>query len=230
MHKNGFIATSLIYSFFLIFLAIIANILFSYAHNRILLNNINEGILDDLNESISNKYIILENHLKNGNMETDDSWLLNNAVYSNFSSFSGNRSIQLNKDNSSISQPLSKNIIKGHKYYISFRLFRNGLISGNNSVTLTGNTTYNFNINYVNNGFFSNWVLYSGFIEINQNVTQTYNFNIINNTTGSYSNLHIDDIMLLDITAIKDDYPESTLKTYLDNLDFIITQKSVPKP
>ena len=52
MHKNGFIATSLIYSFFLIFLAIIANILFSYAHNRILLNNINEGILDDLNESI----------------------------------------------------------------------------------------------------------------------------------------------------------------------------------
>ncbi|MDD4705999.1 MAG: hypothetical protein PHS24_02135 [Bacilli bacterium] len=40
MKKNGFIATSLLYSFFLVFCALLLALVASYAHNRLLLNNL----------------------------------------------------------------------------------------------------------------------------------------------------------------------------------------------
>ena len=48
MQKKGFIATSLIYSFFLVFLILMSTILARAANNRILLNAIKGDIREEL--------------------------------------------------------------------------------------------------------------------------------------------------------------------------------------
>ncbi len=79
MNNKGFIATSLVYSFFLVFVAVVASIIVTYAHNRILINNLNDGIVDDLNENILGKYGDIFNVLQNGDFETNEFWTLTNA-------------------------------------------------------------------------------------------------------------------------------------------------------
>ncbi len=48
--KNGFIATSLLYSFFLVFCALIVGLIGTVLHNRRLLNNVTNNIKNDLSE------------------------------------------------------------------------------------------------------------------------------------------------------------------------------------
>ena len=43
MNKKGFIATSLIYSFFLIFITLFLTIIADYLQNKVLLNTIEKG-------------------------------------------------------------------------------------------------------------------------------------------------------------------------------------------
>lgn len=52
MKKNGFIATSLIYSFFLIFITLFLTIIADYLQNKVLLNTIEKGIKDEINDSM----------------------------------------------------------------------------------------------------------------------------------------------------------------------------------
>lgn len=52
MNKKGFIATSLIYSFFLVFVTLFLVIIADYLQNKVLLNTIEKGIKDELNTSI----------------------------------------------------------------------------------------------------------------------------------------------------------------------------------
>lgn len=47
--KNGFIATSLIYSFFLVFITLFLTIIADYLQNKVLLNTIESDIKEDLN-------------------------------------------------------------------------------------------------------------------------------------------------------------------------------------
>lgn len=47
--KNGFIATSLIYSFFLVFITLFLTIIADYLQNKVLLNTIENDIKEDLN-------------------------------------------------------------------------------------------------------------------------------------------------------------------------------------
>lgn len=49
--KNGFIATSLIYSFFLIFITLFLTIIADYLQQKVLLSTIEQGIKDELNNS-----------------------------------------------------------------------------------------------------------------------------------------------------------------------------------
>ena len=48
MKKNGFIATSILYSFFLVFITLFVALITAYLHNRILLSNMNEAAWDTL--------------------------------------------------------------------------------------------------------------------------------------------------------------------------------------
>lgn len=52
--KNGFIATSLIYSFFLIFITLFLTIIADFLQNKVLLNTIENDIKEEINNS---KYI-----------------------------------------------------------------------------------------------------------------------------------------------------------------------------
>ena len=51
MNNKGFIATSLIYSFFLIFITLFLTIIADYLQNKVLLNTIEKGIKEDINNS-----------------------------------------------------------------------------------------------------------------------------------------------------------------------------------
>ncbi len=48
--KNGFIATSLIYSFFLVFITLFLTIIADYLQNKVLLNTIESDIKEDINK------------------------------------------------------------------------------------------------------------------------------------------------------------------------------------
>ena len=52
MNNKGFIATSLIYSFFLIFITLFLTIIADYLQNKVLLNSIEKGIKDDINSTM----------------------------------------------------------------------------------------------------------------------------------------------------------------------------------
>ncbi len=48
--KNGFIATSLIYSFFLVFLMILVGVMANYSNDRIQLNRLKQDTKEQLNK------------------------------------------------------------------------------------------------------------------------------------------------------------------------------------
>lgn len=51
-NKKGFIATSLIYSFFLAFVTLFLTVVADYLQNKVLLNSIEEGIKTEVNDEI----------------------------------------------------------------------------------------------------------------------------------------------------------------------------------
>ena len=67
--KNGFIATSLMFSFFIIFLTMSLMIMATYTHYQGLINNLNSGVLKDLNDNvIVKKYTTLINSAADGDL------------------------------------------------------------------------------------------------------------------------------------------------------------------
>ena len=59
--KNGFIATTLIYSFLLLFATLVIVIIGNYTYYRSTINAYNKGINDSLNNLIDTKYVTLTN-------------------------------------------------------------------------------------------------------------------------------------------------------------------------
>ena len=82
MKKNdGFIATSLIYSFFLVFIAIILALINSYIANKTILNQFNEDIMDRLN----NENYSIKLYVKNARVFDQNALDLTNIIQdSNF--------------------------------------------------------------------------------------------------------------------------------------------------
>ena len=66
-NKNGFVASSLMFSFFLVFILLAVLVLTSYTHYNLLIKNLNGSILDDLNNEIAKKYTPIRNYVKDGN-------------------------------------------------------------------------------------------------------------------------------------------------------------------
>ncbi len=52
MNNKGFIATSLIYSFFLIFITLFLTIIADYLQNKVLLNTVEKSIKEDINNTM----------------------------------------------------------------------------------------------------------------------------------------------------------------------------------
>ena len=158
MKKNGFIATSLIYSFFLAFVALVSVILTTYSYYRTILNTLNKDILGGLNTEIQSKYITLENLIQNGSFEdSTNKWgsQVNVEIPASSENISahGANSIRLNTGNytanSQVQQPVvvPDNIasIGGtHTYYLRFRIFRNGNLVFSGVIPCLNNLKWQF--------------------------------------------------------------------------------------
>lgn len=92
MNQKGFIATSLIYSFFLVFIAVMAAILNNYIANKTILDRFNEEVMDNLNEKTYSVKVYSENGqieggknftnlVQNGNSMTSAPWVKTNTIY-----------------------------------------------------------------------------------------------------------------------------------------------------
>ena len=84
-NNKGFIATTLIYSFLLLFATLIVVIIGNYNYYRNTLNKYNKGVNDALNSKIDSKYVTLKNEIDNSDFEknklvdasfTNDPWHL----------------------------------------------------------------------------------------------------------------------------------------------------------
>lgn len=242
--KNGFIATSLIYSFFIVFVALTSTILLTYSYYRNLLNNLNRGVLENLNEKIDSKYTLLTNLISGGDVDFDISkWHTvyaervtsgyNYGAYGDGSSSSGTYSFRLNmsynnipNQNASITQenitPLTTSA--NRKLYFRMRIFRNGNINFQNNyndanVILTdGSNTYKGTSIA---GGFSNWEVYSFIINLNPQ-TNAWTLKIFannqNKLNSDYVSIFVDDIMLVDVTEVasKTNWNDVILKNNLD--------------
>lgn len=125
-NKNGFIATSLIYSFFLVFLALILILINSYVQTKMITERFNEEVYKDLNGDIYKIIVKAKNAVVIGGIS-----LLNNAYNGNFSEGlkywekDGAETV-LSEDgvgifgstNSHIFEDIEEKFIEGHIYYL----------------------------------------------------------------------------------------------------------------
>ena len=86
MKKNGFIATSLIYSFFLIFITLFLSVIADYLQQKVLLNTIETGIKQDINNSLGiqdfriGDVITFDKNFPNNNLK-EKQCTINNITY-----------------------------------------------------------------------------------------------------------------------------------------------------
>ena len=133
MKKDGFIATSLIYSFFLVFIAIIAALLSNYIANKTILLRYNEEALSELNtkkysvsfviygaegNTLSQKSQAFTNLVQNGSFNSTEWWNTQGTLNFSSTSFSRNTSQLTNAASSSYIYQ-NVHLVRNQKYYFS---------------------------------------------------------------------------------------------------------------
>ena len=132
--KNGFIATTLIYSFLLLFATLVIVIIGNYTYYRSTINAYNKGINDSLNNLIDTKYVTLTNLVNNSDFEDQedrDSWsgIGANAYYSGEETMgNGVTSLKFNGKSNALVRSNYFNCVSNHFYYISYQTFTNGTV------------------------------------------------------------------------------------------------------
>ncbi len=128
--KRGFVATSLIYSFFLVFLAVLAGLIRNYVANKLVLERFNENAASVLNTNkyritiVSNNSEIKRGHsitnlVQNGNFDEEiaDWW----TSVGEIAAIKDGLSKRLNMTNGNPSSYIFQNvpILEGRTYYMS---------------------------------------------------------------------------------------------------------------
>ncbi len=137
MKKDGFIATSLIYSFFLVFVAVLAALINGYVANKTIQERFNEDIADSLNNVTSSLKVysynselpegtVLENLLLYSGFSVSSD--LNNTSWdkiggTSFTSSNGGVMFSNIKTNSYLSQNVEA-MVAGHQYYIAIDFYQ----------------------------------------------------------------------------------------------------------
>lgn len=249
--KNGFIATSIIYSFFVVFVALVVSIMATYAHYRIILNDLNDGILDDLNTTIYNKYALLKNLIPVGNFDVENTnmpgWVLSNAIVANTSdefhaSYSGARALRIGSGGSAllnysaIEQP-ETTANANHKIYVRYRYFRSGTLASGTSMSIKANDQTIAIGSDPLAGSYQDWILASYILDVNVSSysANQWNYNVNITGTQNYSFVYIDDLMVIDVSSLYKNagssVEDNSIKTYLDDkLDYFSGAKSILKP
>lgn len=205
MKENGFIATSLIYSFFLIFIAIIAALLCNFIANKLVLTRYNEESQDSLN---TNRYTVtlvssgaecatkdqrgqtLYNLIRDGRFENLNSWWTRNGSVTAVQYNLGKPAVRLTNVSpySYLSQKITRTY-RDHKYYMSMEYAQNDsapvqmyLYSTSPLITRS-------------NGM--NWTRTSNISEGMSNTNVNF---VLGESYLNYSYVYITNVMLIDLT------------------------------
>lgn len=143
-NKKGFIATTLIYSFLLLFASLVVVIIGNYSYYRSTLSTYNKGINNSLNTLIENKYVTLSNLVNNSDFEGSDSWSFSGSTsYSTEVKMNGDdstkvRSLKFGERSTAVARSNYFNCEANHYYYFSYTLFTNGTVGPIDTGTATG--------------------------------------------------------------------------------------------
>lgn len=131
--KDGFIATSLIYSFFLAFIAVFTALLASYLANKTVLERFNTDAIEALNKPTYSLNIYAVNaNIENGvaftnlvsesTFESLNYWQTANTNFARITNYDGTQ-YAIKKENNSSSSKIEQNIylLNNTKYYLSLR-------------------------------------------------------------------------------------------------------------
>ncbi|MBE6158916.1 MAG: hypothetical protein E7159_03735 [Firmicutes bacterium] len=242
MKKNGFIATSLMFSFFIIFLTMTLMIMATYTQYQTLINSSNENVLNDLNDNvIIGKFTTLYNSIIDGDFDSiktgafnSTAWTLGtNAVAYNDESTQRSSYIRLKPTAASFGQTInSSRLLKkratSSKIYVRYNVFRNYTINCTNDQPYLkiGSITYTLKAENRLCGEYSSWNLYSEILTVNVNSDSQYlGFNVSNMKTGvdndtnfSELNINIDNVMVIDVTDVyKNGTTDAQVKAFLDS-------------
>lgn len=228
-NKNGFIATSLIYTFFLAFIAILTALLSNYLANKTILDRYNTQIQDTLNYGMGSIVVyasyanidngkIITNLIRNGAFYDGlDGWEVQNGGNFQVIDFE-KKCVVKTGSTGNLSQPVS--IIPGHKYY--FRMDYNQPSIGYTTDVLVSSTVNGDKPSINFDGFLqtttttNKWMMTSKIVTLDSNEALSYAIvgkqSAYNNYRTYYTNL-----LLMDITySYEDKVSKEWLDEYMD--------------
>lgn len=210
MKKDGFIATSLIYSFFLVFIAVISALLNNYIANKTILDRFNSEVMNDLNSDtytviVTSKSaniingMTLTNLISNGHFDDGKSfWESNpkNSPYFSTALYMGNQSLFKSNNNlANLYMYQTVYLISGSIYYFSIEYAHNSSTVLNTYI----DDTSKGNIETINNGS-ATWT--RGSQMYNSNFEGNVRFVIGNNGSVPYTgNSYFTKAMVINLTA-----------------------------
>jgi len=239
--KNGFIATSVMFAFFLVFVSLSTLVITSYANYDSLVNALNDNILQTLNEDvIKKKYTSVKNCIVNGDLaDGTNNWVLTNATRMHDDTYNNDYIKVTGGSNATITQTydncIKKSDTTNKKIYIAYKLNLSNFNCSTGRVSV-GSYTVLSDLCNMNGSLFVNWALKSYIITTND-VDNAIN-NIVFTISGSSGNYFgVEDLMVVDITKLYKDQNclnnnncDSTMKDYLDtNLPYFADTYALEK-
>ena len=231
-NKSGFIATSLIYTFFLAFIAILTALLSNYIANKTILDRYNSDTQSKLNGGIGkiSLYVsyasvdggkTITNLVRNGNFSSVDgsnnltNWSIQGGGNFQAADF-GKRCVIKTGSSGNLSQPIS--VDASHKYYLRMEYYQPSL--GYTSDVFVSNTVSGVVIDrdrIISSSNSSEWVSTSKLVSLSGAETLSYMIvgkeNAYNSNRTYYTN-----IFLMDVTYA---YRDAVSLEWLDkNIDY----------
>lgn len=231
-NKSGFIATSLIYTFFLAFIAILTALLSNYIANKTILDRYNSDTQSKLNGGIGkiSLYVsyasvdggkTITNLVRNGNFSSVDgsnnltNWSIQGGGNFQAADF-GKRCVIKTGSSGNLSQPIS--VDASHKYYLRMEYYQPSL--GYTSDVFVSNTVSGDVIDrdrIISSSNSSEWVSTSKLVSLSGAETLSYMIvgkeNAYNSNRTYYTN-----IFLMDVTYA---YRDAVSLEWLDkNIDY----------
>ena len=235
-NESGFIATSLIYTFFLAFIAILTALLSNYIANKTILDRYNSDTQSKLNGGIGkiSLYVsyasvdggkTITNLVRNGNFSSVDGsnnltdWSVQGGGNFQAADF-GKRCVIKTGSSGNLSQPIS--VDSTHKYYIRMEYYQPSI--GYTSDVFVSNTVSGDVIDrdrIISSSNSSEWVSTSKLVSLSGAETLSYMI-VGKQSTYNTNRTYYTNIFLMDVTyAYRDAVSLEWLDNNIDYFDFV---------
>lgn len=223
--KNGFIATTLIYSFLLLFATLIVVIIGNYSYYRNTLHTYNKGINKALNSLIDSKYVTLHNEIDNSDFEVKySSWQAgtttnfsgngnigydcnqgdctnkNGYYQTDSTNAGGNNSFRFAPRINATVNSNTFNCVANNYYYVSYDVFASGTLSGGNIGIF--NNSSGWEVYEPLNYGFQNWNRRGIIGKVSSGGSCTFRIDYQNGGGGADVRMNIDNVMVINITEL----------------------------